>query len=119
MFWVKYRPAYVIAKKLYVGVVIDGKKVGNWRIRAPYRPMGWTLAKKGKGRAKTFVDKIVASGKDVFRLSPGAHQLKLVSAPGLTEDRHLFEKLTISNDHSLRPEGYDPRADFTKEPLRY
>lgn len=119
MLWVRYRPAYVVAKQLRVGVGIDGRKVGSWSLRAPYRPMGWTLAKKGKGRELVFVDKVVADGKDVFRLAPGRHTVVFTLDPKLGQDRHVFEQLAASNDHSYRPAGYDPRADFKKERRRY
>ena len=119
MLWAKYSPAYVASKQLRVGVEIDGKKAGTWRLRAPYRPMGWTLAKKGKGEAHIFVDKVSADGKDVFKLPPGQHTVVLTLDPKLGEDRHIFEQLAASNDHSHRPEGYDPRADFKKSKRMY
>ncbi len=114
MVWVKYQPAYVTSKLLRVGVEIDGKKVGTWRLRAPYRPMGWTLARKGDRTPRVFTDKVIADGKDVFDLTRGLHMVTFILDAELGADQHKFLKLTASNDHSYRPPGYDPRADFKK-----
>ena len=116
----KYRPAYVGSKQLRVQVELDGKKLGVWQLRAPYRPMGWTLAKQGKGKEHVFVDKVSAGGIDVHQLAAGKHTFIFKFDPKLgKEDPHFFENLILSNDHSYRPDGYDPRADFKKAPRVY
>jgi len=113
--WASYRPAYVTTKQLRVGVELDGKAIGNWQLRAPYRPMGWTLAKQGKGADHVFVDKVAAGDRDVYSLPKGPHTVTFKLDPKLgKDDQHAFEKLILTNDHSHRPEGYDPRADFKK-----
>jgi hypothetical protein len=112
MIWVKYRPGYV--KKLDVPVEIDGKNFGTWRLRAPYRLMGRTLVSGRRGALRTYVDKLMPGGKDVFRLTPGRHTITLVLDPALGDGQHSFAEVTATNDHSYRPEGYDPRADFMK-----
>ena len=117
MLWAKYRPAFV--KDFAVGVEIDGNKAGNWKLRAPYRPMWWTLTAKEGGPALEFVDKISAGGKDVFTLAPGKHSVTLVLNPKLADKQHVILELKASNDHSFRPAGYDPRADFPKGPTHY
>ena len=117
MLWAKYRPAFV--KDFTVAVEIDGNKAGNWKLRAPYRPMWWTLTAKEEGPALEFVDKISAGGKDFFTLAPGKHSVTLVLNPKLADKQHLIMELKASNDHSFRPAGYDPRADFPKGPTHY
>lgn len=101
-------------------VEVDGKQLGNWELRAPYRPMGWTLAKEGKGKDHVFVDKVFSGGIDVHQLSAGKHTVTFKFDPKLGKDeQHIFETLILSNDHSYRPDGYDPRADFKKAPRAY
>ncbi|MEI7904740.1 MAG: fibronectin type III domain-containing protein [Candidatus Firestonebacteria bacterium] len=117
MLWAKYRPAFV--KDFNVAVEIDGIKAGNWKLRAPYRPMWWTLTAKENGPALEFVDKILADGKDVFTLAPGKHTITIGLNPKLADNQHVVLELKASNDHSFRPAGYDPRADFPKGPTHY
>jgi hypothetical protein len=112
MLWAKYRPTY--ARTFGVGVEIDGKAAGTWTLRAPYRPMWWTLSAKGAGAPREFVDKISADGRDVFTLAKGKHTVSVVLDPKLADNQHAILELTATNDHSLRPTGYNPRADFGK-----
>jgi len=119
MLWVKFQPAYVEERQLRVGVEIDGKAVGTWPLRAPYRPMGGVLVGPAKGPERVFTDKVLADGKDVFDLAPGRHTVTFTLDPKLDAEKHKLMELTASNDHSFRPEGYDPRADFKKAARRY
>ena len=112
MLWARYRPGYT--KVLKVGVEIDGKKLGPWRLRAPYRPMGWVLAKGGSAKVRTWSDKIAVSGQDVRTLEKGRHTIALVLDPKAAAQQHAIAKLWATNDHSWRPPGYDPRANFAK-----
>jgi hypothetical protein len=114
MAWVRYSPAYVPVKQHRVAVEIDGKPAGAWQLRAPYRPMSWVLTSKGKAAERIFVDKIVADGKDVFTLAPGKHTIALSCEAAPPEEQNAFGGIVLTNDHSFRPEGYDPRANFHK-----
>jgi len=114
MLWAEYAPAYVKGKGLHVGIEIDGKDSGSWRLRAPYRPMGWTLAKGGAAKRRVFSDKIVANGKDVLALAKGRHTVAIRLDPKLRASQHAVARLWATNDHSWRPPGYDPRANFAK-----
>ena len=119
LLWVKYQPAYVGARQLRVGVEIDGKAAGTWQLRAPYRLMSGTLVGRTEGEPRVFVDKVLAGGKDVFTLSKGRHTVTFILDPTLGDGQHAFAEVIASNDHSYRPPGYDPRADFKKAARRY
>jgi hypothetical protein len=62
-----------------------------------------------------WTDKIVIGSKDVFVLKPGKHTISITLDPKVGDLQHAFGKLWITNDHSFRPEGYDPRANFLKK----
>jgi fibronectin type 3 domain-containing protein len=112
MLWAKYRPGY--ASSFAVTVEIDGKPAGKWTLRAPYRPMATALVAANVWAHPVWTDKVIADGKDVFRLEKGKHTVTFVLDPKVTGEQHTFMKVYASNDHSWRPEGYNPRANFTK-----
>ncbi|HYG74920.1 MAG TPA: fibronectin type III domain-containing protein, partial [Planctomycetota bacterium] len=115
MLWAQYRPAYVPGDKMSVAVELDGKPAGNFQMRHPYAPLAFGSFDGGKRPERIWTDKIVLNGADVFTLSPGKHTVTIVFDPKVGELQHAFGTITISNDHSLRPAGYDPRANFLKK----
>jgi hypothetical protein len=112
--WLTYRPAYVPKEGLVLGVEIDGVPAGGWQLRAPYAPM-WSFFKLTEIRpVKTWTDKIAASGKDLFRFTPGIHTVSLIWDLAAGAGGHAVSRLYVSNDQAYRPQGYNPRANFTK-----
>jgi hypothetical protein len=114
MAWVRYSPAYVPTSQHRVAVELDGKAVGSWQLRSPYRPISWTLANRGKARARTFVDKLEFGSQDTFALAPGRHTITITCPEASADEQHAFGELIMTNDHSFRPDGYDPRANAKK-----
>ncbi len=114
MLWCRYQPGYVKGKLLRVGIEIDGKPKGPWQMRAPFRPMWGTLNPVTKGKPITFEDKIVANGDDVFTLEPGSHTITITLDPKLDKKQHAIGAIWATNDHSWRPKGYAPQANFLK-----
>ena len=114
MFWLQYRPAYVAGKDMILGVEIDGAPAVNFSLRHPYAPMAFNQWDAGKRPERVWTDKLVLNGKDVFDLASGPHTITFLLDPKLTELQHALGKFTICNDHSFRPEGYNPRANFLK-----
>jgi len=110
--WVRYAPGYT--SRLKVPVKLDGKDVGAWYIRAPYRPMSGTLARPEAGKAKVFTDRLRAQ-PGAFELKAGKHTLTLMLDPTIEKGNvHAIGKVWITNDPSWRAPGFNPRADFGK-----
>ncbi|MBA2481932.1 MAG: fibronectin type III domain-containing protein [Planctomycetes bacterium] len=106
--WVTYRPAY--AQDFAIAVAIDGKPAGTWQLRPPFSPM-W---KRDAAPEYVWTDKIVADGTDVFHFAPGRHVITLALDPKLGALQHAIGTLVVSNDHSFRPAGYSPQANWAK-----
>jgi hypothetical protein len=112
MLWASYAPGNT--GKLGVQLELDGKPLGTWPLRAPYRPMSRALT-GGEAQRLWFADKVRwGLTEDVLRLPAGEHTLRVAFDPSLKQEGHWLEKLFLTNDFSFRPEGWDPRADFAK-----
>jgi hypothetical protein len=112
MLWASYAPGNT--GKLGVQIELDGKPLGAWTMRAPYRPMSRALT-SGEAQRLWFADKVRwGLTDDVLRLPAGEHTLRVAFDPTLRENGHWLEQLILTNDFAFRPQGWDPRADFTK-----
>lgn len=113
--WVRYAPGYISGRRLTAKVKLDGRDIGAWRLRCPFRPMTGTLAAPKGKKARVFTDRLAAGRKDLFALAKGKHTLTLLLDATLPGGRvHSIGKVWVTNDPSFRPEGFDPRADFGK-----